>query len=158
MTFPTPAAAGPMTLYHPRPDRWPQVSLKGLLVLMTVTCVLAATALPGAVRAYLAWKHPPAAPFKPANASPRVYRCAGAVGTFGVSGPSLDDMPNFDELDDEEMGADGEVEEYESVQSSDGKWHWHRVATTAAEAAPAVPAFPEQRPIVRHPNDNPFGE
>ena len=28
-----------MTLYHPRPERWPQVSLKGLFVLVTMLCV-----------------------------------------------------------------------------------------------------------------------
>jgi hypothetical protein len=29
-----------MSLYHPRPERWPQVSLKGLLVLVTVSALI----------------------------------------------------------------------------------------------------------------------
>jgi hypothetical protein len=40
------------TLYHPRPERWPQVSCKGLLVLTTLSCVLSASVLPGAYRAW----------------------------------------------------------------------------------------------------------
>src|SRR5262245_54835771 len=30
----------PMTLYHPRPERWPQVSLRGFFMLVTVLGIL----------------------------------------------------------------------------------------------------------------------
>jgi hypothetical protein len=38
-------------LYHPRPERWPQVSLRGLLVIVT----LAALLTPWAIAEYRAW-------------------------------------------------------------------------------------------------------
>ena len=49
----------PMTaLYHPRPERWPQVSLRGLLTALTLACVLAATILPDAIAAFREWSAP----------------------------------------------------------------------------------------------------
>ena len=41
------------TLYHPRPERWPQVSLKGLFVLVTLLGVFLINLLPGWVYAGL---------------------------------------------------------------------------------------------------------
>ena len=38
-------------LYKPRPERWPQVSLRGLLVLTAVAAIL----LPSAIATYRAW-------------------------------------------------------------------------------------------------------
>jgi hypothetical protein len=38
--------------YHPRPERWPQVSLRGLLVVVT----LSALVMPWAVAEYRAWR------------------------------------------------------------------------------------------------------
>jgi len=40
--------------YKPRPERWPQFTLRGMLVLTTLSCVLSATVLAKAVEAYLA--------------------------------------------------------------------------------------------------------
>jgi len=46
-------------LYHPRPERWPQVSLRGLMIMVTLSAILAATVLPQAVAAFLEWRNPP---------------------------------------------------------------------------------------------------
>jgi hypothetical protein len=35
-----------MTLYHPRPERWPQFTLRGLLIATTLSAIFAATTLP----------------------------------------------------------------------------------------------------------------
>jgi len=37
------------SFYHSRPERWPQFTLKGLLIATTVAAVLSATALPVAI-------------------------------------------------------------------------------------------------------------
>jgi hypothetical protein len=39
-------------LYHPRPERWPQFSLRGLLVVVTLAGLL----MPWAVAEYRAWQ------------------------------------------------------------------------------------------------------
>src|ERR1051325_8745572 len=44
-----------MALYHPRPERWPQFSLRGLLAVTAIAGVLAATVLPQAISAYQEW-------------------------------------------------------------------------------------------------------
>jgi hypothetical protein len=41
-----------MTLYQPRPERWPQFTLRGLFVVVT----LAALLMPWAVAEYRAWQ------------------------------------------------------------------------------------------------------
>ena len=41
-------------LYHPRPERWPQFTLRGLMIAMVLAAVLSATVLPQAIRAYRA--------------------------------------------------------------------------------------------------------
>ena len=43
------------TLYKPRPERWPQFSLRGLLVALT----LAVLSMPWAVTKYREWREPP---------------------------------------------------------------------------------------------------
>jgi len=40
-----------MSLYHPRPDRWPQVSLRGLLIVVA----LIALSMPWTMAEYRAW-------------------------------------------------------------------------------------------------------
>lgn len=40
------------SLYKPRPDRWSQFSVRTLFSLTTVSAILAATVLPGAIAAY----------------------------------------------------------------------------------------------------------
>jgi hypothetical protein len=47
------------TLYHPRPERWPQFTLRDLFILTLLSAVLAATVLPGAVEAYCDWRDGP---------------------------------------------------------------------------------------------------
>ena len=45
-------------LYHPRPERWPQFTLRGLMIVTTLACILAAWVLPGAVAAFQEWMRP----------------------------------------------------------------------------------------------------
>jgi hypothetical protein len=47
------------TLYHPRPERWPQFSLRGLLIVAAIAAVLSATVLPQALAAFRKWRRPP---------------------------------------------------------------------------------------------------
>jgi len=44
--------------YHPRPERWPQFSLRGLFFATTLAAVLSGTVLPEAVEAIRAWANP----------------------------------------------------------------------------------------------------
>src|SRR5260370_1056647 len=46
-------------LYKPRPERWPQFSLRGLLLVLMLAAVLSATVLPRAIAAIREWMRPP---------------------------------------------------------------------------------------------------
>jgi len=44
--------------YQPRPERWPQFTLRGLLVVVTLVSVLTATVLPSAIATCREWMDP----------------------------------------------------------------------------------------------------
>ena len=45
-----------MTLYHPRPERWPQFSLWGLLIVVTLAALLMPWVIVECQRARLRWR------------------------------------------------------------------------------------------------------
>jgi len=57
-------------LYHPRPERWPQFTLRGLLIAVTVSAML----LPWVMAEYRAWQ---------------ARRDSQPIGIWGIDGDDL---------------------------------------------------------------------